>query len=107
MVSLLNTDSTALSKEFRREREQALEDVNNLCLEVLDLSFNAVALDREPPIYDASCPFLGLYPFRVENQKFFFGREGLIIQLQQKLEKDNFLAVFGASSSGKSEEFTR
>ncbi|MFK0729809.1 MAG: CHAT domain-containing protein [Gloeotrichia echinulata HAB0833] len=102
LVSLLNTDSTALSKEFRREREQALEDVNNLCLEVLDLSFNAVALDREPPIYDASCPFLGLYPFRVENQKFFFGREGLIIQLQQKLEKDNFLAVFGASGSGKS-----
>ncbi|XZF66007.1 MAG: hypothetical protein ACSI46_03360 [Gloeotrichia echinulata DVL01] len=30
-----------------------------------------------------------------------------MIQLQQKLEKDNFLAVFGASSSGKSEEFTR
>ncbi|MDZ8223748.1 eIF2A-related protein [Nostoc sp. ChiVER01] len=100
--NLLNTDSKALSKQARQEREQALEDVNNLSQAVLDLTFNAVALDQEVPIYDARCPFLGLYPFRVENRKFFFGRERLITQLQQKLAKDNFLAVFGASGSGKS-----
>lgn len=97
----LNTDSTALSKQARQEREQALEDVNNLSQAVLDLSFNAVALDQEAPIYDARCPFLGLYPFRVENRKFFFGRERLITQLQQKLAKDNFLAVFGANELTK------
>ncbi|MDF5708528.1 MAG: CHAT domain-containing protein, partial [Nostoc sp. S4] len=102
LTNLHNTDSKAMSKQAQQEREQALEDVNNLSQAVLDLSFNAVALDREPPIYDARCPFLGLYPFRVENRKFFFGRERLITQLQQKLAKDNFLAIFGASGSGKS-----
>ncbi|BAY91236.1 WD-40 repeat-containing protein [Microchaete diplosiphon NIES-3275] len=102
LTNLLNIDLAALSKEARQEREQALEYVNNLSVAVLDISFNAVALGQEPPIYDARCPFLGLYPFRVENQKFFFGREKLVTQLQQKLEKENFLAVFGASGSGKS-----
>nr|MBD2222450.1 CHAT domain-containing protein [Calothrix sp. FACHB-1219] len=102
LTNLLHIDLAALSKEARKEREQALEDVNNLSIAVLDISFNAVALGQEPPIYDARCPFLGLYPFRVENQKFFFGREKLVAQLQQKLEKENFLAVFGASGSGKS-----
>jgi energy-coupling factor transporter ATP-binding protein EcfA2 len=43
-----------------------------------------------------------LYPFRVENREFFFGREELIAQLQQKLSEHNFLAVLGASGSGKS-----
>ncbi|MFN6450383.1 MAG: eIF2A-related protein [Nostoc sp. DedSLP05] len=98
----LEADVTALSKSSLKEREQALEEINNLCEEIFDLNFHALAFDRLPPAYDSRCPFRGLYPFRVENREFFFGREQLIAQLQQKLTEHNFLAVLGASGSGKS-----
>ncbi|MEH2115319.1 nSTAND1 domain-containing NTPase [Nostoc sp.] len=98
----LGADVTALSKPALKERSQALEEINNFCEEILDLNFHALALDQQPPTYDSRCPFRGLYPFRVENREFFFGREQLITQLQQKLSEHNFLAVLGASGSGKS-----
>ncbi|MEH2053289.1 nSTAND1 domain-containing NTPase [Nostoc sp.] len=98
----LGADVTALSKAALKERSQALEEINNFCEEILDLNFHALALDQQPPTYDSRCPFRGLYPFRVENREFFFGREQLITQLQQKLSEHNFLAVLGASGSGKS-----
>ncbi|MGF2040435.1 MAG: eIF2A-related protein [Nostoc sp. CmiVER01] len=98
----LGADVTALSKSALQEREEALEEINNFCEEILDLNFHALALGQQPPIYDSRCPFRGLYPFRVENREFFFGREQLITQLQQKLTEHNFLAVLGASGSGKS-----
>ncbi|TAF09613.1 MAG: CHAT domain-containing protein [Nostocales cyanobacterium] len=98
----LGADITALSKQALQEREQALAEVNNLCEQVIDLSFHALALGQQPPNYDSRCPFLGLYPFRANNREFFFGREQLISQLQQKLTEHNFLAVLGASGSGKS-----
>ncbi|MFB8791317.1 MAG: CHAT domain-containing protein [Potamolinea sp.] len=102
LAHTLEADTTALSQQANNERSQALEEVNNLCQEVLDLSFNSLALGKQPPIYDSRCPFLGLYPFRVENHEFFFGREALIAQLEQQLTKHKFLAIFGASGSGKS-----
>ncbi|MBX9255544.1 CHAT domain-containing protein, partial [Desmonostoc muscorum CCALA 125] len=102
LKNTLGADVAALSKEALKEREQALEDIHNLCEEILDINFHGLALDRQPPIYDSRCPFRGLYPFRVENREFFFGREQLITQLQEKLTEHNFLAVLGASGSGKS-----
>ncbi|WP_413198593.1 eIF2A-related protein [Nostoc piscinale] len=102
LTDTFGTDITTLSPQTKQEREQALIEVNNLALEVLDLSFNAVALNKQLPAYDSRCPFLGLYPFRQQNREFFFGREQLITQLQQKLAEHNFLAVLGASGSGKS-----
>ncbi|BAY91237.1 MULTISPECIES: nSTAND1 domain-containing NTPase [unclassified Tolypothrix] len=102
LYSCLGTEITALSKQARYERELALAEINTLCEEIVDLSFNALALGQEPPAYDARCPFLGLYPFRESNREFFFGREKLIAQLQEKLREHNFLAVLGASGSGKS-----
>ncbi|MEH1819141.1 MAG: SUMF1/EgtB/PvdO family nonheme iron enzyme [Nostoc sp.] len=102
LKNIMGADVAALSKQAHQEREQALTEVNNLCDEALDISFHALALDRQPPIYDSRCPFLGLYPFRQENREFFFGRDELIAQLQQRLSEHNFLAVLGASGSGKS-----
>ncbi|WP_445633987.1 CHAT domain-containing protein [Nostoc sp. DSM 114161] len=102
LENILGADSAALSKEALKEREQALEEINNLCEEILDINFHGLALGHQPPVYDSRCPFRGLYPFRVENREFFFGREQLITQLQQKLSEHNFLAVLGASGSGKS-----
>ena len=100
--SILGTEVTALSVVAGQEREQALAEVNKLCGEALDLSFDALALGQEPPAYDDRCPFRGLYPFRVEDREFFFGREALIEHLRQKLADYPFLAVLGPSGSGKS-----
>ena len=47
VVKTLGTDATALSKDAREERAQALDEINSLCEEVLDLSFNALALDKQ------------------------------------------------------------
>jgi WD40 repeat protein len=101
-ITLLNRTLDTETKEALQEQQQALDTVNKICSEVLDLSFPALALGKEPPAYDSRCPFRGLYPFRLEDREFFFGREQLIAQLQEKLAQDNFLPVLGASGSGKS-----
>jgi WD40 repeat protein/energy-coupling factor transporter ATP-binding protein EcfA2 len=102
LEATLDAEANALSNSSRQERKKALEEVNNLCVGAIDLSFNALALDKEAPVYDLRCPFRGLNSFRPEDREFFFGREALIQKLQQKLAEHNFLAVLGASGSGKS-----
>ncbi len=47
-------------------------------------------------------PFPGLRPFEEDEEHLFFGRETQIDQLSSKLSKNHFLAVIGASGSGKS-----
>ena len=70
----LDIDPGELSSESRREREDALTAVNDLSGEVLELSFKALAGGREPPSYNASCPFRGLYAFRFDDRAYFFGK---------------------------------
>jgi len=100
----LNNTRGADSPVALSERHQALEELDNICDQVLDLSFDALAaLGKEPPEYKAECPFPGLSSFGDKKyHKFFFGRDELIQELQKTQEKDNFLAVIGPSGSGKS-----
>ncbi|MFB2891790.1 caspase family protein [Aerosakkonemataceae cyanobacterium BLCC-F50] len=48
------------------------------------------------------CPYMGLQAFGEEDARFFHGRESLTQQLVNKLNSSPFLAVVGASGSGKS-----
>jgi WD40 repeat protein len=94
-----------LSPEARREHDLALAAVEGLCLESFDLGFAALARGKEPPPYDARCPFPGLLPFHEGadgKQEFFFGREALVGELKGRLAAARFLAVLGPSGSGKS-----
>jgi WD40 repeat protein len=91
-----------LSPAARQERDAALVAANQWTEEILDLSFSALALDRPLPPYNARCPFRGLASFRPEDSAFFFGRERLVATLAQRLKEHPFLAVLGASGSGKS-----
>ena len=100
--STLGADSKSLSDSRRSERKDALEKLNSLSLEALDLSFNALCLGQTPPAYDSRSPFRGLESFRPEDAEYFFGRETLTKKLVQKLTEHNFLAGLGASGSGKS-----
>ena len=47
-------------------------------------------------------PFPGLRPFQFDENFLFFGREEQVAQLLQRLGNTRFLAVVGASGSGKS-----
>lgn len=50
----------------------------------------------------SACPYRGLLSFREEDSGFYFGREAYIRQLEEKLARNNLVAVVGASGSGKS-----
>ncbi len=85
------------------ERAGVVQDLNQLTADVLEtVSFDALALGREPPPYDARCPFRGLQAFHAEDRDFFFGRETWVARLCARLVEHNFLAVLGPSGSGKS-----
>lgn len=103
-VKKLKNIQGAESHTARADRIQAILELDHICDQVLDLSFDALAaLGKEPPEYKAECPFPGLFSFGDKRyHKFFFGREELVKELQKELLKENFLAVIGASGSGKS-----
>lgn len=72
-----------------------------------DSAFTLTRLDAEvavkslyPPDHR---PYKGLLPFKTaEDSKFFFGRDGMIQQLLDKLSSSRFVPLLGASGSGKS-----
>lgn len=57
------------------------------------------ALDRKDGLFN---PFPGLRPFKIEESHLFFGREGQSEEILGKLSNEKFVAVIGASGSGKS-----
>ena len=48
------------------------------------------------------CPYRGLEPFREEDKEFYCGREGASAELAARVREHSFVAVVGASGSGKS-----
>ncbi|UPJ27801.1 ATP-binding protein [Bradyrhizobium sp. CW1] len=59
-------------------------------------------LDAAPELPDETCPYLGLQAFQVADRKLFFGRELLVAEIASRLGRDRFVAIVGASGSGKS-----
>jgi energy-coupling factor transporter ATP-binding protein EcfA2 len=49
-----------------------------------------------------ACPYMGLRAFEYEDAALFFGREGQVEGVLARLEEVRFVAVVGASGSGKS-----
>src|ERR1700710_1542748 len=59
-------------------------------------------LSARPAFDDADQPYPGLRSFRRDEAHIFFGREGTINTMVDRLAAHRFLAVTGASGSGKS-----
>jgi energy-coupling factor transporter ATP-binding protein EcfA2 len=61
-------------------------------------------LGRERSTETSTCPYKGLSYFDCNDAdyEYFYGREALTKQLLQKVEVGSFLAIIGASGSGKS-----
>ena len=81
-------------------REQRVEELISLCEaarpKVAWRAMMATAVSDESP------PFMGLKYFDAAHADLFFGRETLTAELTDHLQSSNFLAVVGASGSGKS-----
>lgn len=61
-------------------------------------------IEFETPVLKGICPYKGLsyFDFNDEDPKYFYGRDALTNQLVEQVREKNFLAVVGASGSGKS-----
>jgi hypothetical protein len=62
----------------------------------------AEAESERPVAQNVICPFRGLLPYREEDALFFFGRRDDTDRLVDTVGKHSFVAVLGASGSGKS-----
>lgn len=98
----LGADQNSLSSALKAQREDGVNRMKLMCMEVTDISFRAICLGQNPPPYDSRPPFLGLFAFRPEDREFFFGRDALVQKLVARIKAHPFLAVLGASGSGKS-----
>ena len=84
--------------DFRRgyEDKRALQDLVHA---IKGIPFGPETLTLRT---DDVCPYRGLEVFDAEHAEFYFGRDGEIQRLLEKLKTDRFLAVLGPSGSGKS-----
>ncbi len=101
----------ALEKDPANRFQSAQELLETL--DKIQLPAPLLAAEMALPL-DTRCPYRGLQVFEEEHAEFYFGREALIPQLVEKLEPlgahsrsvstrfAQFLAVLGASGSGKS-----
>jgi WD40 repeat protein/DNA-binding SARP family transcriptional activator len=69
---------------------------------VFALSPAGAVVGSDATVVARSCPYMGLLPFSAEDERLFFGRDDLVSAMTERLVHDRFLAIVGASGSGKS-----
>ncbi|MBF2027603.1 MAG: caspase family protein [Oscillatoriales cyanobacterium C42_A2020_001] len=89
-----------VSNALKGESQQPLFE-NSGSEIVLTRCHNPLTVLQTAPSQDV-CPYRGLEPFEEGHAEYFFGRESLTDQLLNQLKTGNFVAVLGASGSGKS-----
>lgn len=87
-----------------------LKDVRQ-AVELLQLNTDGLTTDfpeprsldeTDPPPTPGDPPYVGLAQFEEEDEGRFFGREDVVRELVERVEGQRFLAIIGASGSGKS-----
>ena len=75
----------------------------------LECGIRGIPVDRKPTIPEGKCPYLGLKTFQPEDAALFYGRTAKVQELVDRLRtglgslrEERFLALIGASGSGKS-----
>jgi WD40 repeat protein len=111
-VEIEDVIQKALAKDPAERFQSAqamLEALETLPIALVDLSATLPGAEGE-----IRCPYRGLRAFEEEDAEFFFGREALVAQLVERLAAlippagsspgrgGRFLAILGASGSGKS-----
>ncbi len=75
---------------------------DDICTDVLAAQEEPSEVSVKPDIVWSAAPYPGLRDFTEEEARIFFGRESEIQSLLQLMAKSRFVAVVGASGSGKS-----
>ncbi len=96
--------------EFRLKISELTNDSKETPVEVSDklyagkLTYSQYSSDKKDTFIDNKndCPYKGLKYFEESDGKYFYGRDELTDQLIEKVLNYTFLAVMGASGSGKS-----
>jgi tetratricopeptide (TPR) repeat protein len=91
------------------EFPDSLEDPDAFHRLVCGIRGREPGADAGQALYEGQCPYRGLRVFDVDDAPFFFGREALVQWLLNELRPatagqsvNRFLAIVGASGSGKS-----
>jgi WD40 repeat protein/class 3 adenylate cyclase len=101
---LLSEDTAALVRDHL-SADVALIDLGPATLRGLTgrmeiFAVGAPGLDAPPP--GSECPYPGLLPFGTADADRYFGRQPVVDHLLARLQAHPFMAVIGASGSGKS-----
>jgi WD40 repeat protein len=101
VVGLETTERLRRVKHVRQKGEViAAESFNAFFTALAD----ALEVEEVKPAWELppQNPYQGLEAFTQDKARFFFGRERLTEKLLERLRRERFLAVVGASGSGKS-----
>jgi hypothetical protein len=56
----------------------------------------------QPTVWNGRIPYIGLSAFQESDAQYFFGRESLVDDLLERVQKASFIVIAGPSGSGKS-----
>src|SRR5262249_14369892 len=87
-----------LQRCLEKEKDRRLRDVGDACLELAEHISPAARPRREGA---EGRPYPGLLAFTEEDAENFFGREGEVDGLWEKIRRRKLLALIGASGAGK------
>ncbi|MEO1388219.1 MAG: caspase family protein [Cyanobacteria bacterium J06634_6] len=98
-----------ISQQLRGELQQPLFESSGSEIVLTRVSGLKAAFSKTPistfsrlkKLSFGFCPYRGLSPFDEAHADYFFGREELTYQLLEHVQHNNFCALVGASSSGK------
>ena len=99
---VLIDDPTAETIDGRLPPEIGLAEVRDTTSPTDPPAWALVAPGLSIPPRAAACPYRGLMAFRSEDGDLFFGREEVVASILDRLLDGGFMAVVGASGSGKS-----
>ncbi|BAY87689.1 peptidase S1 and S6 chymotrypsin/Hap (plasmid) [Calothrix parasitica NIES-267] len=85
------------AENYRPQVKAAFIIPTNQLVKALEQALPSLGKQTIPP-----CPYQGLFAFREEDVKFFFGREDFTKKLVREIRKKCLIAVVGRSGSGKS-----
>ena len=95
-------DATAEAIDGRLPSEIGLAEVADASSPTSSPSWALVAPGLAIPLRATICPYRGLIAFGSEDGDLFFGREEVVGSVLDRLVDSGFMAVVGASGSGKS-----
>ncbi len=99
-----NSLATYIEQHLQGETQTPLFTNFGPSIQLTRLTYRRISPQVSREVSSGICPYKGLKFFdcNEEDPKYFYGREELTDQLIDKVRQSNFLAIIGASGSGKS-----